>query len=179
MLKIISLMIIFFLSSFSVQAKPLNDDNKFIKKYISSPQKVGEGKLSFLFWDIYNATLYSSNGRFDIKKPFALKIEYLMEFSGEEIAIKTIKEMKRQGFKNSEKLKLWQKKLEVIFPSVKSGTILTGIYTKDKKTIFYNDGIKFAEIEDPEFGEKFFNIWLGNNSRDTNLTNILQGKKND
>ena len=42
---------------------------------------LGEGRLRVLFWEIYDASLYATNGVYDPEKPFALSLTYLRGFS--------------------------------------------------------------------------------------------------
>ena len=51
--------------------------------------------------------------------------------------------------------------MQDIFPDVENGTILTGVYYPNNKTVFYRDDGEIGTITDIEFGKWFFNIWLG------------------
>jgi hypothetical protein len=58
---------------------------------------LGESRLSVLFWDIYDAGLYVTDGIYDPNKPFALALSYLRPFSGSDIAERSIEEIRNQG----------------------------------------------------------------------------------
>lgn len=135
-----------------------------LSNYMSQPQKVGEGRLNFMFWQVYDASLFATEGKWQQKKPFALSLTYLRELQGDKIADKSIEEIRHQGFNNELKMATWHQLLKHIFPNVEEGTVLTGIFTEDKRTVFYLADEKIGEINDPDFGELFFNIWLGNNT---------------
>ena len=47
-----------------------------IRGFVPNAQKVGEGRLTYLFWDVYDATLYAPAGAWDNDKPFALQLSY-------------------------------------------------------------------------------------------------------
>jgi hypothetical protein len=57
---------------------------------------LGEGRLSVLFWDIYDARLYVEDGSYDPGKPFALSLNYLRGFSGSDITKRSIEEMRNR-----------------------------------------------------------------------------------
>lgn len=135
-----------------------------LSNYMSQPQKVGEGRLNFMFWQVYDASLFATDGQWQQNKPFALSLTYLRELQGEKIADKSIEEIRHQGFNDELKLATWHQLLKHILPDVEEGTVLTGIFTKDKRTVFYLADKKIGEINDADFGELFFNIWLGNNT---------------
>ena len=69
---------------------------------------VGKAQFSFLFWSIYNAELRSKSGKYNRDGNFTLELEYLRNFSGEDIARRTITEIKNQGFKDKQKLSEWK-----------------------------------------------------------------------
>ena len=59
---------------------------------------LGESRLSVFFWDIYDARLYVQGKTYDPDKPFALSLTYLRDFSGSDIAERSIEEIRQQGF---------------------------------------------------------------------------------
>ena len=96
----------------------------------------GKSRLTVMLWDVYDIKLFTSQGSFSFNNPFALKITYLREIKGNDIANSTIEEIRRQGFSDEIKLAGWHTQLKKIFPNVKKGTVLIGLYTFDGKTIF-------------------------------------------
>jgi hypothetical protein len=54
--------------------------------------------------------------------------------------------------------------MKKIFPNVQKGDSITGVYTQDKQTIFFQKGKMLGTFKDPEFGLWFFDIWLGENA---------------
>lgn len=146
-----------------------------IEKHISDAKLVGSGNLSKLFWQIYNAELYAPKGEYIKGKPLALKIEYLRDIKNHEIAEQTIKEIKGQGFNDYQKLSKWREYMVSSIPDVKNGTKITGIYTGDKTTIFYTNGDEEKVINDKDFGQKFFDIWLSPETSEPRLRKKLLG----
>ncbi len=53
-------------------------------------KKVGEAKLKVLFWDVYNSSLYSKTGEYQVEQfPQALNINYLRGIDAEDLIEKT------------------------------------------------------------------------------------------
>ncbi len=146
-----------------------------VSRYVENPQTVGKARLSVLFWDVYDATLYAPKGEYAAGKNFALTLHYLMEFKGDEIAERSVEEMRKQGFADEMKLAAWYSQMKAIFPDVKKGSVITGIYQPNKPTPFYADGVKLGEIQDAEFGRHFFDIWLSEKSSEPEIRRKLLG----
>jgi hypothetical protein len=149
--------------------------NDIVQKYVPNAQEVGKGRLSVIFWDVYDAVLYAPNGKWDAHKPYALSIHYFREIEGADIADRSIEEMRKQGFSDEAKLADWQKKLRIIFPDVKNGSELTAIFTARKSTDFYSGGKYIGSINGAEFGTHFFNIWLSEKTSEPELRKKLLG----
>lgn len=146
-----------------------------IQSHVPAAQKVGEGRLTYLFWDVYDATLYAPEG--DLKKDgaFALKLSYLRPLEGKKIADQSIEEIRAQGITDEVKLAAWHSQMRKIFPDVEEGVSLTGVKTKTGETIFYKDSAEIGRIKDPMFSEAFFNIWLDKTTRAPDLRRKLLG----
>lgn len=136
---------------------------------------VGRGILSYMFWDVYKATLYAPKGRFDPQKPFALSIEYYHAIDGKDIADKSVQEIRRQGFKDEIKLATWHTQMNAIFPDVKDGTVLSAVYTPGSQTTFYNGNVAIGSIKGDDFGRSFLGIWLGEKTSEPKLRRALLG----
>ncbi len=142
---------------------------------VPNAEKVGKGRLSYIFWDIYDATLYAPNGTWDEAEPFALHLSYLRPLLGKKIADRSAEEIRGQGFADEIKLAAWHAQMRKIFPDVDEGVSLTGIHTKTGETIFYQDSTEIGRIKDPEFSKAFFSIWLGEKSSAPDLRRQLLG----
>jgi hypothetical protein len=154
------LAVLLLLSSFSSIAA----ERSLLNQHIPQPEKVGEGSLTYLLWHVYDATLYASEGKWQPEQPHALSLTYQRSLEGKQIADRSIEEIRRQGINDELKMASWHRQLSQILPDVDEGTVLTGIYTEDKTTVFYRAGTKLGEIVDPDFGKHFFAIWLGENT---------------
>lgn len=144
---------------------------------IPDAQKLGSGRLSFLIWDVYDAKLYAPSERYDSSEPFALKLSYLIDLKGADIAERSVEEMRKQGFNDEAKLKEWQQVMEKIFPDVKEGNSLTGIRDASGRSLFYLDDIFIGSVEDEAFTNSFFAIWLDKKTSEPALRKKLLGIK--
>lgn len=148
---------------------------RYIANTVPDAREVGSGRLTYMFWDVYDATLYAPRGQFDPRKPFALRLEYLRSLKGRAIADTSAEEIRKQGFRDEVRLAAWHEQMVRMFPSVQEGSVLTGIYAPGKGTSFYSGGKKIGTIKDEEFGRYFFNIWLGPQTRAPSLRRKLIG----
>ena len=131
---------------------------------VKKMQQVGHATYYFGLWEVYEAALSTPNGTWSNNAPFALSLTYARSIKGKKIAGESVKQMRVQGIVNEIVLATWHGQMRNIFPDVKKGTTLTGVFTKDKKTHFFHDGKAIGVIDDPAFGISFFNIWLGKNT---------------
>jgi hypothetical protein len=150
--------------------------NSVVENYVPDAQKVGEGRLTYMFWDVYDTTLYAPQGQWQNTRPFALKLSYLRDVSGGDIVYQSIKEIRDQGVNDEIKLAAWHTQLKKIFPNVVKGSSLIGIYKQTGETIFYDGEYKIGQISNPEFGRLFFNIWLGEKTNVPHLRKKLLGR---
>lgn len=137
---------------------------------------VGQGVLSIAFWDIYEATLYATNGQWRDTQPAILSIEYFVTIDGADIADRSVKEIRKQGFTDEVQLAAWNSQMKNIFPNVVPGSILSATYFPYKETRFYSNGEPIGAIKGDMFGRLFFNIWLGENTSEPQLRQSLLGK---
>ncbi|GLR71142.1 chalcone isomerase family protein [Agaribacter marinus] len=152
-------------------------DAKAYVKYIEAPQTVGKTRLEVLFWDIYDAELIAPSGDWSTEKPFALRLTYLRDFEGKDIASRSVDEMRELGMQDERKLAKWFQQMQRIFPDVKEGNSITGIYNESQHSVFYFDDEKVGVVEDPEFSKWFFDIWLSEQSSEPKMRKQLLGIK--
>ena len=136
---------------------------------------VGEARLSFLFWDVYDAQLYAPQRRFTPDGTYALSLRYLMDFSGPDIAERSLDEMRGQGYRDKQQLDRWLVAMLKIFPDVKSGDELLGVRSLTGKSYFLHNGNLIGAVTDPLFADAFFGIWLAPNTSEPKLRKQLLG----
>ncbi|AXR04213.1 chalcone isomerase family protein [Pseudoalteromonas piscicida] len=164
----------FLMLLFSTQGFASTSD--LVNQFIENPQQVGKtSRMTYLFWDVYDASLYAPQGAYSQDQPFVLALHYLRALDGKEIAKRSLKEMEKQGFNNSSKGERWLTKMVQIFPDVSKGTLLFGVRTPDGYTQFYEDEKLIGEVNDPEFTTRFFNIWLGEKTSEPTMRAELLG----
>lgn len=147
-----------------------------VNEMIPEAEMVGEARMTYMFWDVYDAKLYAKKGEYESDQPFALSLHYLRSLKGKAIAERSIKEMRNQGLDDQSKLTQWEKRMVEIFPDVEDGSVLTGVVDDEGKTVFYSDGTKIGEVDDSEFSKHFFNIWLAENTSEPELRKALLRK---
>jgi hypothetical protein len=152
-------------------------DTESILKKVPEVEKVGSGRLSFLIWNVYDATLYAPQKKYEASKPFALRLSYLIDLKGSDIAKRSVEEMRKQGFDNEAQLNKWQKAMEEIFPDIKSGNTITGIRNENGYAFFYLDNVFIGSINEEAFTNQFFAIWLDQKTSEPALRKKLLGIK--
>lgn len=137
---------------------------------------VGESQFTYFFWDVYDASLYASQGKWNPDAPFALKLTYARNFKGDNIASRSVKEMRSQNPADTDTLARWQSEMTRLFPDVKDGDQLIGIADSMQHSVFYFNSKKLGEINDVAFTQAFFNIWLGEKTSQPDMRKSLLGE---
>ena len=155
------------LVSFGSLASPL--------PHLSAFEAVGSGTFRFFGMRIYDATLWSPNGKWDASQPYALELRYARQFDGTAIARRSIEEMRAQRRFSPDTLSKWNQQMRTIFPDVEPGDRLTGVRQPGYGVTFYSDTRKLGDIPDEAFANAFFNIWLHPSTSAPDLRNRLLG----
>lgn len=169
-LQALLLMTLLMTTSLSAQTDEREAD---MNGLIENAQTVGKARYEYLFWDIYDAELLAPLGRFDPNGPFALKLTYLRDFKGEDIAKRSIDEMKKQGLNNKQQQQQWLILMQNLFPDVKKNQSLTGVVDASGTAHFFYDTEYLGVVDDQDFARWFFNIWLGENTSDPKFRRAL------
>ena len=83
--------------------------------------------------------------------------------------------MERANAGDEAKRKKWGEEMERLFPDVKDGDRLVGVHLPGKGARFYNQEKLLGMVNDAEFSEAFFSIWLGSNSSEPSMRKKLLG----
>lgn len=124
-------------------------------------QVVGSAKLSVLFWDVYQSTLYTSSGRYDPKQKdeqIVFNVEYLRDIERDELIEHTEEQWQHLGFTDNQYLD-YLAQLKLIWPNLSKGDSLT-LSVSPQQSIFYFNKEKIGVIDGPNFGAMFLSIWL-------------------
>jgi transcriptional regulator with XRE-family HTH domain len=151
--------------------------DKAMQSHLSNPQLVGQGRYTYWGFDVYQASLWASTNRLQIgnwqAQELALDLRYLRDFSGKDIAQRSMDEMQAQSPIETSKAQAWRKTLERLFPDVQKGQRLTGIYRPNLGAKFLFDNKPLGEITDPELAKRFFDIWLADTTSAPQLRSQL------
>lgn len=147
-----------------------------VQELVPDAQLVGETRFTKLIWDVYDIGLFASHGTWNSDEPYALSLYYLRDLEGNDIAKRSIKEIRGLGFTDEVKLAAWHEQMRAIFPDVTNGSELTGIYIPGEETRFYQGRALLGTVGDPEFGKQFFGIWLHEKTSQPELRRHLLGK---
>lgn len=151
----------------------LAKDIAHIESTLNQVQPQGTGRLNFLGFHVYDATLYRGINK--DSGEFALDIKYQKSFSGSAIASRTADEMKNIGVPESQAT-VWGKELAAMLPNIESGQTLTGVYSPKQGTTLFYDGKKIGQIPGADFSKAFFGIWLDSKTSVPKLRADLLGK---
>ena len=145
-----------------------------ISKYLGKKFLIGSANYSILFWNIYDAELYSTSNKFNSNE-LAIILKYNRSIEKEKLVKETINDMKEQKNISKEQEEKWKSLLESIYIDTKTNKKFIAIKINDK-SIFYYINKKLHESLDDEFNQLFFDIWLRSNSKNPNFTKTLLGQ---
>ena len=139
-------------------------------------QRIGTGRLTVWGFQVYDARLWAQPGfraaNFD-RAPLALELSYLRAFKAEEIAERSIKEMRRSKPVSDAQASRWMADLLRVIPDVRIGDSVTGVHQPGVGAAFWVNGKNTGEIQDAEFARLFFGIWLSPNTSEPKLREAL------
>lgn len=148
-----------------------------IEAELPAARLAGAGNFRYFGFDVYDAQLWVGAGGYRPAAPtaekIALDLRYARTFAGKKIAAASIDEMKKLNLGTTEQRADWLARMEALFPDVRQGTHLTGVYLPNKGVRYYHDGKLLGEIADPEFARAFFAIWLDPKTTAGNLRTAL------
>jgi hypothetical protein len=138
----------------------------------------GAGRLRYLGLKIYEARLWI--GPKPIEKdwsvvPLALEVIYARKLAGEQIAVRSLTEMRRQADLSQETADRWLTGMKQTFPNVAAGDRLTGVSLPGLGARFFFNGQNKGDLRDTEFAKLFFGIWLSDKTSEPKLRQALLG----
>ena len=146
-----------------------------LSKYFDQKYLIGNANYSFLFWNIYDAELYSTSNKFDSKK-LAIVLKYNRPIDKNTLVKETIDDIKQQENISKQREEKWKALLDAIYVSTKIDKKFIAIKVNNR-SIFYYNNVKLYESFDQEFNKLFFNIWLRSDSKNPEFTKALLGKR--
>ncbi len=136
---------------------------------------VGQGTLSILFWDIYDARLYSDSGLYRPDQGFRLMINYRRAVSADDIVSHSINEIERVTMLSKEKAEDWHSALAGIFKDVQPSDQLVGVFDPETGASFYLNDAWIGSLSDLGLARAFFDIWLSETTSRPELRAKLLG----
>ncbi len=177
MLRIFLISVFFIFSNFALGKYISFLDPKselIISKYLGKKFLIGSANYSFLFWNIYDAELYSTSNKFNSNK-LAIILKYNRSIEKETLVKETINDIKEQKNISKEQEEKWKSLLESIYVDTKTNKKFIAIKINNKSIFYYNNK-KLHESFDEEFNQLFFDIWLRSNSKNPDFTKTLLGQ---
>ncbi|MDP5136273.1 chalcone isomerase family protein [Rheinheimera baltica] len=124
---------------------------------------VGQGSYRYLFWQLYDARLATTDGKFidyATSSPLLLELTYKRDISKQQFIDATVDEWQKLGFTSTEQQQQWAKLLQTLWQDVTEGDTLAALLQPDGKVTFYLNGVETGVVDDVTFGAAFFDIWL-------------------
>lgn len=140
---------------------------------------VGEGQFSYLFWDLYQARLATSDGQFvsyQQNKPLLLELTYQRDISKADFVEATLDQWKAQQGSLQQRHRDWAAQLDMLWRDVKKGDRLACLLRADGLVEFSFNGQALGVLDDPAFGAEFLDIWLGEKTTAPKLRIALLGQ---
>jgi hypothetical protein len=126
-------------------------------------QRVGAGQLNWLGRPVYQASLWTPDGRFEgyvQGEPVALSLWYQRDFSREELIRITSTAWRLLGSVPPGQRERWIADLRSFWSDVGPGQNVTTVVIPGRATRFYDHQGFMGQVDDPAFGPAFLSIWL-------------------
>jgi hypothetical protein len=149
-----------------------NHNQSLVAKNISQVEALGQGRMTYWGFTLYDAKLYTSK---EPKGGIALDIQYLRKFEAKDLAKQTLEELKKLGISETQRAE-WADPLARAFKTVQVGDSITAIKKPQGSTQFFYNGQFVSEIFGESFSKAFFGIWLHPKTSAPQLRKVLLGQ---
>ena len=153
-----------------------------LKNSLPQGRLIGKARLKFWGFEVYDARLWVPAGfnpaRFS-DFPLALELAYLREFKAEDIAERSLKEMRRTQPIGEGQAAQWKANMLRVIPDVRRGDRITGLHRPGEGAAFWVNGQASGEIRDAEFSRLFFGIWLSPKTSELPMRTSLLGESHE
>ena len=147
----------------------------FSAPLLEDQYKVGEARLKFSFFKIYDSILFSADKRYEsIEQEMTLSIDYLRNIPKKRIINAAVNQWEHLNF-DTESIVKWSNEIESILPEIRKNDNLS--FYKDQYgfgEFYYNDKL-IGKIDDKNFSEAFLSIWLSSDTSQPKLRKKLIG----
>ncbi len=143
-------------------------------------QLTGEARLKVLFWNVYDARLYTADGRYRERSyPIALQLDYLRDIESADLVDETLRQWQQQGLDENPKIGDWLRQLRELWPDVTEDDAITLVVDAGGASRFYFNDSLLGGIDDPEFADYFAAIWLSDNTTSPRVREqLIKGESN-
>jgi hypothetical protein len=142
---------------------------------VTGLSKVGSGQMDWLFFSVYDASLYTASGQYPVDDlPLALQITYRKDIKRQHLIEATQEQWQHLGIKPAPD---WLQILADTWPNVKSGDVLTFVVQADDSNMFYLNDKAIGAVPDSQFSADFLAIWLSDKTSRPELRQQLIGAK--
>ena len=139
---------------------PVSAAPEYAAQELGGARLAGQGVYTWFGLTIYAAELWVGPQGYGAAAPFALELRYARSLSGRKIAEASADQMEKIGAGSEAQRAAWLEKMRSIFPDVRDGSRLGGVFLPGRGVRFYRDGKELALVDDPAFAQAFFGIWL-------------------
>jgi hypothetical protein len=147
-----------------------------VRAAIQAPQPVGQATFSWLFWDLFDGSLWSNGGKFSWDQPFALTLTYRTDFSARELTDQTMSELDRLTNWSDDTLASFTGEVARCMADVGNGDRFTATGNMPDRVVLYLNGQQRCSLEKPGLRGQFFRIWLSDNSKFPAKSRQLTGR---
>jgi hypothetical protein len=131
-----------------------------IEQHLGQARSAGKGTFTWFGLRIYDAQLWVGDRGYQPDAPFALELRYARKLDGRKIAEASASEMAKLSVGSAAQRAAWLARMTAIFPDVKEGTRISGVFVPGGGIRFYLDDEPLAAVPDQVFARAFFAIWL-------------------
>lgn len=147
-----------------IVARPAGAAPGHIGEHLAQARVAGKGTFTWFGLSIYDAELWVGEQGYradaPLAAPFVLDLRYARKLDGARIAEASAEQMAKTGAGTPAQRTRWLANMKTIFPDVKEGTHISGVFLPGAGARFYLDGKALATVPDPDFARAFFGIWL-------------------
>lgn len=154
---------LFLLISFSSAAKlseKPEDVLPLMQKICGCKFFIGSSELTFFGAKVYDISLWTVDDKFSYEKPFAIRIKYNMNFDKNDLAKRSITEIKKLHELTKDQEDSYLEQLLEILHSVKKGDEKIAIFDPQNGVSMIYNGKIIGKISDIKLARFFVDIWL-------------------
>ncbi|MFD2453747.1 chalcone isomerase family protein [Ideonella paludis] len=129
-----------------------------VRQLWPTPHLQGQARLRFIGLHIYDIRLWLQEplrGGAWAQQPLALEIAYARNLDGLKIAERSLTEMQRGGPIDEATSARWLAEMKRLFPNVKGGDRITGVFQPGQAAAFLHNGRPLGEVRDARFAQAF------------------------